>query len=145
EERAIAVRRRAVPREIDVVAVLDDRAAAEAAASAATAASAGVVTPLDRPARILVRGILLAIPQLLRFGARRHEPRTLPPALPVFSGQQSDAFAGVREAAVPPLRLREFGRLTREGRGERDDLVAERNFRPRVAAVERFGPKECRR
>ena len=135
EERTIAFRRRSRAGEIDVVAGLHDRAATAPAAPAAVAAR-------HRVAGILVRGILPAIPQLARLGARLEDPRPHVARRAIRFTQQRDAFFGERDPAEPPLRLRELGRLLRERRRHCDDLVAERNLFFEIAAVERFGPDD---
>jgi hypothetical protein len=64
EERPIALRRRARPGEIQVVAVLHDRGAIVAASAAASTAASAVaaVAPRHRRAVVVIRGVLPAIP-----------------------------------------------------------------------------------
>src|SRR5207302_8085721 len=96
----------------DVVAVLDNGAAAEAAASAA-AAGAGVA-PRDRRAGVVVRRVLLAIPDLPRRRARFHDPRPRAARGAIVFAQERDAGVRVGDAAVPPFGLRQVGRLAGE-------------------------------
>src|SRR5438045_3119488 len=124
---------------VDVVAVLHDRAAAESTASAAASARAGAAR--DRAAGVVVRRVLLAIPHLARRRARLEEPGARAARRAIVLAQQREPLIRVADALVAPLGLRDFRRLTRERRRQRDDAIAERHVVLQIAAVERLHPE----
>src|SRR6185295_19766798 len=98
-----------------------------AAAPTAAAAPAGIAAG-DRRARVLVRGVLLAVPHHPRRGARLEQPGAHVARRAIGLVENAEALVAVGDAGVAPFRFRDLGRLAAERRGERQDPVAERHF-----------------
>src|SRR5262249_27916954 len=141
-EGSIAFRRGAFSREENEVAVLQDRAAASTAAAAAAPAARGA---RNRRAGILVRRVLLAVPDLARLRPGLDQPRAHVTRRAIVLAEDRQALVGELQAAEAPLGLGEFMRLAGERRVERHHLVAEGDLVLEIAAVERLDPDERRR
>src|SRR6185503_1440317 len=130
-------------REIDEVAVLEDRRGRAATAPATAAAAAGAAAR-DRRAGIVVGRILLPIPELAWLRAGFQQPGARAARAAIVFRHERESLVGERHATEAPLGLGELVRLRGERRVERHHLVAERHLILQVAAVERLDPDDGR-